>query len=109
MWTTFKDFQKYLSGKGYTKGFVSVNARATNEFRHKKNLAYCANIFLNPIIKQFFQTKDIKIYEEQYALSELVQWIWRSAIRDGNEINIYIPSSRMRELLIDWLKELNII
>lgn len=107
MWTTYKDHKKMLSGKGYTKGFVSVNARATNEFRDKKNLAYCANIFLNPIIKQFFQTKDIKIYEDVYALSELVQWIWRSAIRDEKEINIYIPSSRMRNLLIDWLDSLN--
>jgi len=106
MWTTFKDHKNYLSGKGYTKGFVSVNARATNEFRDKTNLAYCANIFLNPIIKQFFQTKDIKIYEEMYALSELVQWVWRSAIRDEKEINIYIPSSRMRDLLIDWLDKL---
>lgn len=106
MWTTFKDNKSYLSGKGYTKGFVSVNARATNEFKNKKNLAYCANIFLNPIIKQFFQTKDIEIYEEMYALSELVQWIWRSAIRDGKEVNIYIPSSRMRGLLIDWLESL---
>ena len=107
MWTTFKDHKNYLSGKGYTKGFVSVNARATNEFRDKTNLAYCANIFLNPIIKQFFQTKDIKIYEEMYALSELVQWVWRSAIRDEKEINIYIPSSRMRDLLIDWLDKLS--
>jgi hypothetical protein len=107
MWTSFADYKKLLSGKGYTKGFVSVNARATNEFRFKKNLAYCANIFLNPIIKQFFQIKNVQIYEETYALSELVQWIWRSTIRDGNDINIYIPSSRMRELLIEWLDGLN--
>ena len=106
MWTTFKDNKSSLSGKGYTKGFVSVNARATNEFRHKKNLAYCANIFLHPIIKQFFQTKDVEIFEEEYALSELVQWVWRSAIRDGKEIDCYIPSSRMRNLLIDWLDDL---
>lgn len=107
MWTTFKDSKSSLSGKGYIKGFVSVNARATNEFRDKRYLAYCANIFLQPIIKQFFQTKDIEIFEEEYALSELVQWIWRSAIRDGYDINCYIPSSRMRGLLIDWLEELS--
>ena len=57
MWTTFKDNKPSLSGKGYTKGFVSVNARATNEFRERKYLAYCANIFLHPIIKQFFLAK----------------------------------------------------
>jgi hypothetical protein len=107
MWTTFKDSQKALSGKGYTKGFVSVNARATNQYRHKTSLVYCANIFINPLIKQFFRTKDIEVLEEEYALSELVQWVWRSAIRDGKEITIYIPSSRMRGLLISWLDDLS--
>jgi len=41
-------------------------------------------------------------------LSELIQWVWRSAIRDGNSINIYIPSSRMRNLFIEWLNNENI-
>lgn len=107
MWTTYKDSQSALKGKGYTKGFVSVNARATNEFRHKKNLAYCANIFFNPYMKNYFIDKGIHVLEDKYALSELVQWIWRSAIRDGENINIYIPSSRMRELLIGWLENLS--
>lgn len=103
MWTTFKDHKAKLGGKGYSKGFVAVNARATNEYAHKHNLAYCANIFLNPIVKQFFTNKDIRIEEDTYALSELLQWIWRSAIRNSDKINLYIPSSRMRKLLNDWL------
>ncbi len=36
---------------------------------------------------------------------EMVQWIWRSAIREGNPINIYVPSSRMRSLLQRWLND----
>jgi len=103
MWTTFKDYKSFLAGKGYTKGFVEMNARATNKYKHKTNLAYCVNRFLNPIISQFFQQKNIKILEREYALSELIQWIWRSAIREGNEINLYIPSIRMRTLLVDWI------
>ena len=103
MWTTYKDAKSHLSGKGYTKGFIAVNARATNQYRHKTNLAYCANIFLNPVVKQFFQQKSIKVYEDQYALSELIQWVWRSAIRDEKPINLYIPSKRMRNLLIEWI------
>lgn len=103
MWTTFRDNKAKLSGKGYSKGFVSVNARATNEYSDKVNLAYCANIFLNPIIKQFFTNRNIRIEENLYALSEMLQWIWRSAIRNDNNINIYIPSKRMRELLINYL------
>lgn len=103
MWTTYKDFKSYLSGKGYTKGFVSLNCRATNDYCDKVNLAYCCNVFLNPIIKQFFVDRGVKVNEDIYALSELIQWIWRSRIRKGKNINLYIPSKRMRDLLINWL------
>ena len=42
-----------------------------------------------------------------YSLSVLIQWIWRSAIRDGEEIWIYIPVQRMRELLEQWIDEVS--
>jgi hypothetical protein len=103
LWTTFKHSKKALSGNGYTKGFVTCNARATNDYADRYNLAYCINVYQMPIIKQFFQTKKINIDENMYALSEMLQWIWRSRIRKGKDINIYIPSSRMRGLLEDWL------
>lgn len=105
MWTTFKDSKSKLSGKGYTKGFISCNARATNEYANRYNLAYCINVFQNPIINKFFSIKDIKVDEEKYALSEMLQWLWRSQIRNGKEINIFIPSSRMRDLLKMWLDD----
>jgi hypothetical protein len=105
MWTTFKDYKTKMSGKGYTKGFVSCTARATNEYSHKNCLAYNINRFLNPIIKDYFYSYDIEVNEDEYALSELLQWIWRGSIRNNETINIYIPSSRMRQLLIDWLNE----
>lgn len=43
--------------------------------------------------------------EDLLAVSDLLQWIWRSAIRKHNPepINIYIPSLRMRTLLYQWL------
>lgn len=104
MWTTFKDSQNLLKGKGYTKGFVAVNSRATNEFRDRTSMAYVANRFTNPCISQFFETNGVKIDEEAVALSELVQWIWRSAIRDGKDVKLYIPSERMRTLLKHWLE-----
>ena len=107
MWTVFKKYQPILKGKGYTEGHVAVNARATNDYRHKRNLAYMVNIYFNPIYKKFFEQKNIEMFEDEYALSEMVQWIWRSAIREGNEIWIYIPSNRMRTILKKWLEDLN--
>lgn len=35
----------------------------------------------------------------------MVQFIWRSRIREGKEISLYIPSKRMRELLKEWLND----
>lgn len=48
---------------------------------------------------------NISVDENGYALSEMLQFIWRSAIRDGKEIWVYIPSIRMRELLKQWIKD----
>ena len=104
MWCTFKDYKSHLSGKGYSKGFVSLGARATNDYVDKKNLAYCANIFLNPYLELFFHKNGVTVDEETYALSELIQWIYRSQIRRGDEIYLYLPSSRMRSILIKWLE-----
>ena len=103
LWTTKKEFKKLLESNGNKKGFISLNIKATNEYKDTYNLAYIYNRFLNPLEKGFFTSNDIKVDEDIFALSELIQWIWRSRIRDNKPINIYIPSQRMRNLLIDWL------
>ena len=55
-------------------------------------------------VNQFFAQHEIIMDADKYALSEMLQWIWRSKIRNGGEIWIYIPSKRMRKLLQEWLK-----
>ena len=105
MWTTFKDYKNDLKGAGYSKGYISCNARATNEYRNKRNLAYTINTFNNPMILKFFRNKNVNVDEDSFALSELIQWIFRSQLRDNKPINIYVPSSRMKNLLIEWLNK----
>ena len=56
-----------------------------------------------PPIKQYLERNGATINEDMYALSELVQWTFRSRIREGEPINLYIPSERMRDILINWL------
>lgn len=106
LWTVFKDQRHLLKGKGYTKGFLSYNARATNAYRSRNCLAFCVNVFYNPMLKSYFQEQGVEVREDEYALSEMIQWIWRSAIRDGKEIWVYIPSRRMRDLFQNWLDSL---
>lgn len=107
MWTTLKGHKDKLKGKGYSKGFVELNARATNKYKHKKHLAYVYNRFLNPIEKNFFISQGVKINEDLYALAELLQWIFRSQIREGKPINLYLPSKRMREVVFQLWKDFN--
>lgn len=105
MWTAFKNTKQALAGKGYTKGFVSARIRATNKYRERINVAYPINVYLEPGLKRFFISHGVRIDEDRYALSEMLQCLWRSAIRDGKEIWVYIPSARMRGLLEQWIED----
>tara|TARA_R110002049_G_scaffold468_3_gene2656 strand:+ start:1813 stop:3147 length:1335 start_codon:yes stop_codon:yes gene_type:complete len=101
--TTFKIMREKLQARGYIKGFIPVNSRATNEFVNINAMAYLANRYLNPAIVNFFKSKGVIIDEDTWALSELIQWVWRGSIRDKKPMNLYIPSNRMRRLLYQWL------
>lgn len=103
MWGSYNGAMNKIKGKGYTKAFVTFNERATNEYKERDCLVYVANIFMNVNEKQLYAKHGIQVDDDMYALSIMVQWIWRSAIRDGNEVNLYIPSKRMRTLLINWV------
>ncbi len=108
LWTTFKSSRKHLARGGYRTSFIPCNVRATNEYRNKFILGYCVNRFLSPDYVRYFRRFGIELDQNMYALSEMIQWIWRSAIRDGKPIYIYIPSKRMRDLLVGWLNDENI-
>ena len=103
MWTCFKSDTDKLKGSGYSSSYVPCNCRSTNDYHQKYNLVYAVNRYINPGVIQYFANKDIKFNNDLYALSEMIQWIWRSRIRTGNTINIYIPAIRMRLLLKRWL------
>jgi hypothetical protein len=105
LWTTKKSFKYKLQGKGYTKGFIPWTARATNDYQETHNLAFVYNLYMKPFEKQFFEDAGVSVNQDLLAVSDLLQWIWRSAIRkhEAEPINIYIPSLRMRILLQQWL------
>lgn len=61
------------------------------------------NLYMNPFEQRFFSTYGVTIDNDGLALSTLLQWIFRSAIREGKEVDLYIPSSRLRNLLNKYL------
>lgn len=106
IYTTLKNDndKPYVKVPNYSKGFVSCNARATNEYSERRYVAYLLDRFLNPLDKSFFKERGVVIDENLWALSELIQFIWRSRIRKGESIELYIPSQRMRNLLKNYLR-----
>lgn len=133
LWTCPKLYHDSLKGSGYTivrrmtqeekklpkperdsvekklKCFLPCNTRATNDYMGRDTLMYVLNLFPNPFVVRYFEAKNIadktniEINQDYFSLSAMLQWIWRSAIRDGKPINVYIPSTRMRNLLIMWI------
>ncbi|MFD4863666.1 hypothetical protein, partial [Streptomyces atratus] len=110
-WTTISDFAPKLknakckwnkNGDRKSDNFVALNARATNSYGHCKSMAYVYNRFINPIEKNFFREYGIEVDENKLAVSDLIQFLFRGCIRNGEEMNCYIPSERMRRLLKDW-------
>jgi hypothetical protein len=104
LWTCLKNYKTKLSGKGYTKAFIPLNLRATNEHQNTKDLAYVYNRYMNPNEKHLYNSHGVSVYEDGLAVSELLQWVWRSRVRNGESINIYLPSERMRNLFKDYLE-----
>ncbi len=104
LWGAFNEAKNKIKGKGYTKAFLNFSTKATNDYRDRYCLAYPVNLFMNVGDKIFYRNHGIEANEDAYALSIMVQWIWRSAIRDGNKVQLYLPSSRMRNLLTDWIE-----
>ena len=104
LWTTFKEASKFVKGKGFAKGFVVHNQKATNRYADKTTLAYGLNLFMPVPIKRYLESRGGEVKEDLWSLNEMLQWIFRSGIRKGKAIHIYIPSERMRGLLKEWLK-----
>lgn len=104
MWGTYKSACNKVKGRGYTKGYVVFNERATNSYINKRYLAYAVNLFMNVAERRVYEKFGVEVDQDMYALSTMLQWIWRSAIRRGEEIWLYVPSRRMRTLLKDWME-----
>ena len=110
LWSCFKsDVNKLVDSRTgrFRNNFLQTSARATNQYKSRTDIAYMVNRFADPNIMKFFAKQNVTINPEHFALSEMLQWIWRSAIRDDTPINLYIPSRHMRELLINWINTTN--
>lgn len=108
MFCTKKSFTDKMKTKKFSvqTSFVPANAKGTNDYKHKKVLIHAYNRYPNVAIKTYLYDYGYCCDDDNYALHELLQWIWRSAIRDDKEITLCICSDRMKNLLENWLENL---
>lgn len=100
LWTTYEEFKEDIKGKGFAKAFSYLSEDDNGEYLSRKYLAYLANHFYPATMKNNFE-----VTEDQYALTELLQFMFKSALSKNQEIWIYLPSKRMRNLLKDWIEK----
>ena len=105
LWTCFKHNKPTISGRNYGGQWLAFSTKATNDYAHVENIAYLCNNYPNTFLVQMMSKRGEDFNQDLWALSELIQWVFRSAIRNGNVVNMYIPSSRMRGLLLRWLND----
>lgn len=83
--------------------FVPLNARASNDYCERWALAYIHNMNPNTMIKGFFEDSGIDFNKDLFAISCLIQWIFRSRVRNDQDVILYLPSPRMRKLFRLWI------
>lgn len=95
-----------VAGKNYKTAWLPYSIRATNDYIETEHVAFLMNVFMQPVIKQACDSGEAKVDEDLVSLSYLIQFLFRSRLRKGEPIKLYIPSSRMRGLLEDYLEGL---
>ena len=82
--------------------WISNTTRGTNNYSHCSTLIYLYDQHPHPHLVNWLDAGGVN-FSDKYALTELIQWIWRSRVRNDQPITIYMPSERMRRILDDWL------
>ena len=107
--------------------WIANTTRGTNNYSECSHAIYLYDQHPNPQVENFLNRESTlsvadngASFSEHYALTELVQWLFRFQIRKGGfgitidgevgcrgkrlPTTVYVPSVRMRNLLVNWLE-----
>ena len=85
--------------------YLHKGARATNDYAHKTAAIHAYNRYVHPAVKTYLREHGGVVDDNSFALAEMIQWFFRTAIRvpDGPKVKLHIVSPRMEKLFKDWL------
>ena len=116
MFTVFDAYKDLVQSNGNyypsLKRFLPCNTKATNDYSNCTGVAYLCNRFFDVTCTNFLAQRAqeendprLKFNNDNYALSELLQFIWRSNLRvkdSDKPVYVWVPDKRMRKLLQDF-------
>ena len=105
VWTTYNEISWMDIGDKNDKSTYHRDSVQTRDLSQCRCVAYLENYFMTPDHKNLWKNAGVAFDEDMHALNEMIQFIWRSAIRNNEPINLYIPSKRMRTFLNNWLDD----
>jgi len=116
MFTVFNAYKNILQSDGRhyptMKRFLPCNTKATNDYSNCIGVAYLCNRFYDVNCTNFLaqlakkqNNPELEFDNDNYALTELLQFIWRSNVRakdSDKPVYVWVPDRRMRQLLQDF-------
>lgn len=82
-----------------------AGTRATNDHGNKDVVLHLYNRFPNENVRVYFEQHGLKLDRDRFALAEMIQFVFRSAVRNGKPITLYVGSTRMKDLFEQWLSQ----
>jgi hypothetical protein len=105
--TTKKNSKPGVFAKGSRMkdvNWIANTTRGTNDYMYCSHLIYLYDQNINPFLARWLGDST-QAFKDAYALTELIQWVWRSRVRRGEPVTLYLPSPRMRRLFEEWLND----
>jgi hypothetical protein len=90
--------------KMFQANWIANTTRGTNDYAHCSHLIYLYDQHVNPVVGRWVNNSS-RSFDDAYALTELIQWVWRSRVRRGEAITLYLPAPRMRRIFLVWLHD----
>lgn len=98
-----KDTFKFGTGLAKAQWLPSIT-RGTNDYIDKTVMVYLHNENMHPHMAQFLDMGSDES-KEHHAISEMIQVIYRTAIRKSEPITFVCPDARSTKTLNDWLEK----
>lgn len=93
---------KFAKGSGlFAANWLPNTTRGSNLWSHCSHVVYLYDQHPSPAVKHWLGMRGD--WQDEYALSECVQLVWRSRVRKGQPITVYFASQRMYDLFTSYL------